>query len=139
MNTYYITDDKFVNSSLYKSYLNDNPTYGYLKVRAYAANQAIPISNLKISISKTINNDKIIFFDGYTNDSGVIENIALPAPRLDTNNLDVPKTVSYDINVYKDDKITSKYKVDMYEGVYVVQNINVIPDVTSMMGGFNGN
>ena len=138
MNTYYITDDNFTKSNLYKSYLEANPTYGYLKIRAYAANQAIPISNLKVTISKMLDNDKIIFFDGFTNDSGIIENIALPTPRLDTNNLDIPKTISYDINIYTNDKVTSVYKVDIYEGVYVVQNINVVPDVTSMMGGFNG-
>lgn len=138
MNIYYVSDENFLESDLYKNFIRQNPEYGYLKIRAYAANQAIPISNLRVSISKMLDNNQIIFFNGYTNDSGVIENIALPAPKLATNNLDIPNTISYDIDVYDEDKITDKYKVDIYEGVYVVQNINVVPDVTSMMGGFNG-
>ena len=61
MNTFNINDENYKNSESYQTFLKSNPTEGYLKIRAYAASQALPISNLKIIISKVINNDNIIF------------------------------------------------------------------------------
>ena len=52
MNTYNINDINFINSNLYQKYLKENPVKGYLKIRAYAANEAVPISGLNVTISK---------------------------------------------------------------------------------------
>ena len=135
MNTYNYNDEKFQQSKIYEDFANANPSQGYLKIRAYAANQAIPISNVKIVVSKTINNDKIIFFEGTTNSSGIIERITLPAPKLDPNNLDVPTPTTYNIEATsKTENIDNKYIVSIYENIYVVQTINVIPTLNVMAG-----
>ena len=81
MNIYNINDENFKNTEAYRSFMNDNPVNGYLKIRAYGASGAIPISNLKIVVSKIINNTKIIFFEGTTNESGIIDKITLPTPK----------------------------------------------------------
>ena len=57
MNTFNINDQNFTNSEIYKNYLQKNPSIGYLKIRAFAANQAIPISNLNVKVSKNIDYD----------------------------------------------------------------------------------
>lgn len=136
MNTFYISDQNFTNSETYQNFLKDNPSAGYLRIRAFAANQAIPISGLNITISKMIGGNNVIFFEGATNSSGLIERITLPTPKIDPNNLDAPNSITYDINtIYNNDN--KIYKVNMYENVYVIQDINIVPNInTMMMGGF---
>ncbi|MBR1376914.1 MAG: hypothetical protein IJ565_03775 [Bacilli bacterium] len=135
MNTYNINDQNFINSSLYKEFITENPSNGYLRIRAYAANQAIPMSNVKIVISTEYKNNNIIFFEGYTDSSGVIEKVSLPTPALDQNDLDIPSSTTYDVNVtYAPDNIDQVYKVNMYEDICVVQNISIVPN-TGIEGG----
>ena len=124
MNVYNINDSEFKNSSFYQDFLKDNPTSGYLKIRAYAASEAIPISNMQVEISKTIGDNKIIFFSGITDNSGMIERVTLPTPRLEVSDLNVPNNIEYDIKTTYNG-VDTIYKVIMFEGVCVVQTINV--------------
>ena len=124
MNIYNVFDSEFKNSVFYQDFLKDNPTVGYLKIRAYAASEAIPISNMQVEISKTIGNNKIIFFSGLTDNSGMIERVTLPTPRLDVSDLNVPNNIEYDIKTTYNG-VDTLYKVIMFEGVCVVQTINV--------------
>ena len=138
MNTYNANDNDFKKSSLYQNYINDNPSKGNLKIRAYAANQALPISGLKVIVSTIYNNNKIIFYEGETDSSGLIEKIVLPAPRLNSNNLFAPSKTTYEISAtYIPDNINTTYKVNMYENICVVQNIDIVPQ-TEFVGGSIG-
>lgn len=135
MNTFNINDQEFANSAIYQNFLKQNPSQGYLKIRAYAASQAIPITNLKIVVSKIIDNNKVIFFEGNTNESGIIEKITLPAPRLNQNNLDTPSSTTYDITAtYEEQNLTNIYRVNIYDNIYVVQTISVVPTMNVMAG-----
>ena len=137
MNTYNFNDSIFKQSQLYQNFVRENPSQGYLRIRAYAASQALPIRGLKVIVSKVVDNNKIIFFDGVTNDSGVIERITLPTPRIGDDNQIIPKNITYDIEaIYEPDNIQRMYSVNMYEGVYAVQNINVVPNINNGVGGF---
>lgn len=128
MNTYNINDDNFINTDIYKEFIKENPSRGSLRIRAYTASGAIPIKDLKVTISTEFQNSNIIFYEGVTNESGLIDKISLPAPKLITDNLDVPKKTTYEIlAVYKPEDLNKVYKVNMYEDVCVVQNINVAP------------
>ncbi len=124
MNIYNVFDSEFKNSVFYQDFLKDNPTVGYLKIRAYAASEAIPISNMQVEISKTIGNNKIIFFSGITDNSGMIERVTLPTPRLEVSDLNIPNNIEYDIKTTYNG-VDTLYKVIMFEGVCVVQTINV--------------
>ena len=131
--TYNINDKEFLNSELYKSFINFNSGIGFLKIRAYAASQAVPISGLSVVISKDIGGNKVIFFEGVTNDSGVIEKISLPAPKINLDNTVTPIINTYDIDTsYEGEK--RLYKVNVYDGIYVVQNINVTPNISYGVG-----
>ena len=128
MNTYNIKNINFINSNLYKQYIKDNPKVGFLKIRAYDASEAIPISGLSVTVSKVINGNNIIFFEGITDKSGIIEEIALPTPTLKSDDLIAPNGVEYTINtLYKKDNIEGTYKVNIYENVYVVQTVRIVP------------
>ena len=61
--TYNVNDKDFLNSELYRSFINQNPGIGFLKIRAYAASQAVPISGLSVVVSKDIGGNKVIFFE----------------------------------------------------------------------------
>lgn len=128
MNTYNIDDKDFVNSDLYRSFISENPGLGFLKIRAYAASQAIPISGMSVVVSKDIGGNKVIFFEGVTNESGVIERIQLPVPRT-LDNMMAPIITTYDISTTYDGE-SRIYKVNVYDDIYVVQNINVTPNIS---------
>ena len=129
MNTVYLNDENLLTSSEYQQFIKDNPSTGYLKIRASAASQAIPINNLKVTVYKIIGNNRVIFFEGYTNDSGIIEKISLPAPPLNPNDEIVPKSTTYDIETtYLKDNLKQIHKVNIYENICVVQTINIIPN-----------
>ena len=115
----------FMKTNEYKEFIKNNPGIGKLKIRSYAASEALPVGGLNIVVSSIINNNKIIFFTGKTDSSGIIPTISLPAPSL-INNLDVPNTIKYDIEAFMDNN-KSNFSINMYDGVCVLQNINFIP------------
>lgn len=139
MNNYNVNDENFINSSLYKNFIRVNSGEGKINIRAYAASQAIPISNMDIVISTNINNNKVIFFEGKTNQSGVIENITVPAPPILNNNLTNPPSLVYEISAtYIPDNINKVYSVNIYDNLTVIQNISIVPDTVIKAGGFIG-
>ena len=103
MNTYFINDEKLKNSDFYQEFIKSNPGKG------------------------NIGNNKVIFFDGVTDSSGMIQTLSLPTPSLEISNLEIPVGTIYYIEA---DNIT--YSVNLYDGICVVQNINTI------LGGNNG-
>lgn len=112
--------EEFKKSSEYALFIKENPGIGQLKIRAYAASEALPVSGLNIVVSSMIFNKKIVFYKGVTDSSGVVPTLSLPTPGL-VNNLEIPKTIKYDIEVVENNSI---YPVNMYDGILVVQNIN---------------
>ena len=126
-----INDPNFVNSEMYRNFMKENPSKGGLRVRAYAASEAVPISGLKVEVTTNIDSNIVTFFEGYTNESGITDRIILPAPKLNNDNLVAPNTTKYIITTTYNNK-NQVYEVNMYENVCVIQNVNIVPD---MMGG----
>ncbi len=127
MNNVSLNDKEFLNSNAYMKFINDNPGIGYLKIRAYSANQAIPIQGLRVIVNKKINGYNVKFFEGYTNESGVIENISLPTSRIDSNDLIAPQSTSYEINASLNNQSNLNFIVNVYDKLYVIQNISIAP------------
>lgn len=127
-NSFLISDSEVLNSDYYKNFIRINSGKGNLKIHAYAASEALPVSGLKVVVSSVIENKKVIFYEGYTDASGMIETLSLPAPKLSFDNLSVPTTVSYEIDAsFKGENLPIIFHVNMYDGVCVVQNINYVP------------
>ena len=128
MNTVYFNDQNFINTQTYKNFINNNKGTGFLNIRAYAANAAVPISGLNVVVSKIIDNQKVVFFEGATDLSGIISNITLPSPIISSNDEEVPASQDYDIvATYENQKLI--FKVLIYTNIGVNQNINIVPQI----------
>ena len=120
----------------YKDFNKNNPEVGYLNIRAYAANSAIPISNLEVKVTRVINDQKVVFFDGKTDNSGLITNINLPTPPKNTNDEVIPLSSEYEVSAkYNDENLV--FIVVMYANISVLQNISVVPNLR-LDGGIYG-
>lgn len=128
MNIINFNDPNFINTETYKNFINKNKGNGTLNIRAYAASMAVPISGLNVIVSKVLDNQKVIFFEGATDNSGIINQIILPTPLLDNNNQEVPLSQDYDIIAsYNNQKLV--FKVLIYSNIQVNQNINIVPQI----------
>lgn len=124
----YITFDDFKKLSEFNNFIKDNPDKGYLKVQTFTAYQAIPIEGVEIIISKDIGNNRVIFFEGVTDENGMISNIELPAPPaqyIANENISPPYT-TYDLNT-RSQKYNSinKYTVAIFGDVRVIQYVKM--------------
>ena len=107
-----------------------NPEQGSLKVMAFTAYQAIPIEDAEIIITKEIGGNNVLFFRGYTDSSGIIDNITLPAPTsgYDDNSFQTSSTTSYRLTAMKDNyDCLKQYIINMIGDVKVLQYIKMIP------------
>ena len=83
---------------------------------------------MRIIVKTRFEDNDLIFFEGETNSSGLINKVKLPTPKVVLDNLVIPKEIIYEIEaIYPRDNIDKTYKISMYEDVCVVQNINVPP------------
>ncbi len=120
--------EKIFNASLYKEYIDNNPGTGYLNIRAYAANFAIPIEGLDVKVFKIIDNERIIFYEGKTNASGIISEIELPTPLINSNDEIAPEYQEYNVEAVYDNN-TLLFVTRIFNGIQVLQNINVVPNI----------
>ena len=135
MKTYNINDKEIINSLEYKNFMKENEGEGYLRIRAYGASEAVPIERMKIVVSTLFEDDtRVIFFEGETDSSGMIERLSLPAPKRGEDNLVMPKWTVYDISATYEGK-EENFKVNLYDGICVQQIINITP--SNIVRGFN--
>ena len=123
---YYFDSDSFKDTAMYKNFMNINSANGILKVEAYTASHAYPLQDVSITISKSFGEDKVIFFEGKTNTSGIIDNIILPTSKFKNDILDASDIsfTTYDL-VAKYDKynLEKKYDVSIFDNIKVIQPI----------------
>ena len=122
--------DKLKNDPDYNQFLKDNPSNGTLKVRATSASSTLPVSDVNIIVSKEIGENTIIFYEGKTDNSGMINNIKLPTPRRVSSDLEVPNFSTYKLEAkYSPDKFDKTYSISLCCGVSIIQYINITPIV----------
>ncbi len=125
-----ISYEEFSKTDDYQGFVGVNPKQGSLKVMAFTAYQAIPIENAEIIITKEIGGNNVLFFRGYTDSSGIIDNITLPAPTsgYDDNSFQTSSTTSYKLTAIKDKYDSVKqYIINMIGDVKVLQYIKMTP------------
>lgn len=124
----------------YNNFLKENPGRGNLKLRVTSASEALPVEGVDVVVSKEIGNNTYIFYEGKTDNSGMINNIKLPTPARITNNLEVPKFTTYKVEVeYLKDKFDKTYEVSLCCGTGLIQYVNITPMVNMEEGNSSGN
>lgn len=123
--------EDFKTTDEHDSFISNNPKEGTLKVMVFTASQAIPIENTEITITKDIGNNKVLFFRGLTNESGVIDNIKLPAPNSNSEEKFASSNYTlYDLNATSTSyEVIKKYTVAMFGDIKIIQYVKMTPNI----------
>lgn len=127
-----VSYEDFKKTESYQNFIKENPSTGTLKVEVFTAYQAIPISDTEIIVTKDIDEDKVLFFRGRTDSSGMISGIKLPSPAEDTDYQpgSTPKYTMYDVTaIHEGYERIKKYDVAIFGNTGVIQYIKMIPEV----------
>lgn len=101
---------------------------GKLKVQVFAANQTYPISSAAVTVTET-KGDKI-FFQGFTDTSGIVDDIILPTVSKEmSGSPSVMKPYEqYDVLIEHPRFVTRKYVgVPIFDGQKSVQTVQLVP------------
>lgn len=123
-----ITFDEFKKLDEYQDFEKENPSFGFLKVQVFTADQAILLPDVEIFVTREYGDYNITFFKGVTDSSGIVDNIELPSPAGDYNieTQEIPKYALYDISACCERLNTiKKYKVEIFSGVKIVQYVKM--------------
>ena len=135
----YITYEEFKKLSDYQQFILDNPDVGYLKVQAFTAYGAIPIENVNIVVYKDIGNNRVIFFQGVTDSSGIISDIMLPAPETITDPNATPAYTIYNMTaIHSEYEAIKNYSIGMFGDVRVLQYVKMMPQISLEGGQLDG-
>lgn len=123
---YNFDSQEFKSTDMYEEFIRENSARGILKIEAHSSTNAYPLKNVRIVVSKMIENDKVIFFDGLTNESGIIENIILPT-KVMTDEVNSAADIiftTYDVEAsYPDNDLKKDYNVSIFDNVKVIQPV----------------
>ena len=125
---YDFDSEEFKDSSIYKNFININDGKGLLKIEASTANEAYPLEGVEITISKMLSGDKIIFYKGVTNSSGIIDGIVLPTRKINDEVEDVSDIVftTYDLVAnYPKYNMSKLYDVSIFDDIKVIKPITI--------------
>ena len=132
--------EKLQNNQAFQDFLKANPGVGTLKVRVSSINKALPVEGVDLVVSKIIGEDTIIFFEGQTDESGMVKNIKLPTPNGNPNDEVAPEFTTYQLHAtYDKENFDKIYDIALCCGTSVIQNINITPEVDIEMRNFYGN
>lgn len=112
----------------YEEFLRANPASGMLKVQAYRAREALPQSGVGVRVSTYIGDSERVFFEGVTDENGIIDNIKLPAPPR-ANSLesgDEHPTATYLLSATEEGFIPITIGITIFEGIKTIQPLPMI-------------
>ena len=112
----------------YEEFLAQNPFTGRLRVQTFRGNQAYPVPDARVVISRRFTGGDRVFFEGVTDQSGIIDGIQLPAPpRGDSLSANGPaNTAVYDLVATHPSYVTIRTQPEVYEGVTAIQPLQFL-------------
>lgn len=128
----FVSLEEFKKSESYQKFIEENPSAGNLKVEVFTAYKAIPIPDTRILVTKDIDGQKVLFFSGLTDSSGMISDIELPSPEENTNFKpgDDAEYAMYDVTaIHEGYERIKKYDVAIFGNTGVIQYIKMIPEI----------
>lgn len=110
-------------------FLNENPAQGMLKIQATVC-QTLPVPGVHIIVSKRIGEETRVFFEGTTDESGIIDGIVLPAPaRASSEKPFQPHPLTlYDIHAeHPEYRQENLHYCAIFDGIKSIQPIDLFP------------
>lgn len=116
-------------SATLDEFLAESEKRGDLKIQAFKARQAFPVSKLRISVSKKFSDGEHVFFDGETDENGLIDPIPLPSPPLINSLSSLAKNSAayYTVRAYSPEYEDITRVVEIFEGIKTIQPLALIP------------
>ena len=113
-----------------EAFMRQNPESGFLRVQVFAANQAFPIQNASVVVSKVFGGNIRVFFTAQTDANGIMSRITLPAP--DRELADSPSALQpySTYNIVVTHPRFTEVRIDdvaVFDSVETVQNVEMIP------------
>ena len=109
-------------------YTRINPRTGWLKVQVYSARNAVPVQNAHINVSKDLGSHRHTFFEGFTDISGIVSDIALPAPEKSpsvASGRGIPYA-TYDLDIAHPRFAPISFKdIPVFEGIESLQPVSM--------------
>ena len=116
-----------------EAFLAANPESGFLRVQVSVAEQAYPVQNASVEISKTFSGQKYVFFSAQTDASGIISRVTLPAPDRDLSSAPsaLQPYATYDIFISHPD-FTDVYVPNciVFATIETIQQVRMVPNET---------
>lgn len=106
----------------------EDDSFGTLKVQVYAAQQVYPISSARVLVRRS--GEDPIIFEGYTDSSGIVDQIRLPAPGRSLSSApgSVKPYSQYDVFVTQPNFVSRNYLgVPVFSGVESIQTVRLVP------------
>ncbi len=116
----------------YEQFLQQNPKTGGLKIQAFTGDQAIPVSDVNIVVSKKFGDNEKVFCNAKTDQDGIVDGITLPAPdkNISLNPSEEPPYADYDIKADHPSFQDQSYPgIPIFDGVKSIQPVKLIPKV----------
>lgn len=121
----------------YEQFLSQNPGTGALRVQVFSGQQAVPIPNAEVIVTKEFADGQHVFFYGLTDISGIVDNIELPAParsisespqpRGDGIQMTLPYS-QYNVMVSEARHRSQEYThVPIFDGIKSIQPVRMVP------------
>lgn len=110
----------------YQSFIDENNGTGTLKIQAFVANQAFPLQGIDVKVFKNIGNDKVVFFEGETDLSGIIDDISLPAV---VSKEDVEQASDIIYTTYNIEATNPETKEKKYYEIAVFSDLKIIQPI----------
>ena len=104
---------------------------GKLRIRAYTAGGALPISGARVKISGAEEGNENVKYILYTDKDGITEEVPLPAPNSSFSMAPHPSEspyAIYDVEISKEGYLTKTiHGLPVFAGIESFQSINMIP------------
>ena len=128
MNEILYDSEEFNNNEGCCNFMELNDGFGILKVQVATTNDAYPLSGVNIIITKYIDGKEVVFFKGITDESGIIDNIKLPAVPTKEEIMqesDIAYTVYNLKAVYPKNNFEKIYDISIFDNIKVIQPIRI--------------
>lgn len=110
-----------------EGFLAQHPDQGILRIQAFRGEQTLPLIGVRILVSKELVDGEHLFFEGETDESGVIDPIVLPAPPRGGSQFPGGRDpyVTYRLVASSPDFVPLDTVVNIFPGVKTVQPIQL--------------